>query len=457
MFSILRNKTLAEAEALRALLARLSTQEPRSADNLRTTSLNAIKGFAGASVVTFYERAPVGVRIVESPQRATPRADQALLQRVAEALELGDAREAKLVVISGSSHRCRVVAYVPGSAADTHSFSRLELDPVPFGVFERPSDSGWTEVFLRPWRPRHERYLGAASATTLLRLRFESEVVPTQLHAAWLLALARNLGFSIWSSRRISRQKSLIAWASAGVGPIHQLVGVAQACQRELVEARSNRARERSNVAVALDLSTVIEEQLWLLHQFANRVEPLLHGPSSPSELLEGIVEKAVYHAELLVGADHDAQIDFEQGARGARVYVSDVTPINAALSCAISNSLKYGIPKTCSVRTSCTNKEVAIVVSNEAYLKDDLVKHLADAKSIANHASHGDLMDVFEGLASEGSDRGFRGIGTWLAARVARELLGGHYAIEHEVMSPHRLRIHATLSFSRADGTSTA
>ncbi len=73
------------------------------------------------------------------------------------------------------------------------------------------------------------------------------------------------------------------------------------------------------------------------------------------------------------------------------------------------------------------------ITVRNQTWVKDDRVKHLDEAGEIAKAVSHGQQQHIFEAMAADAVNRGHRGIGTWLAARVTKELLGGDYSLTHD------------------------
>lgn len=256
--------------------------------------------------------------------------------------------------------------------------------------------------------------------------------------------LARTFGAALLLIEKFAQRAALIGWASAGVGPIHQLVKVLEACREEaLALADDPGAAARLTARIE-----VVYEQLWLLHQFSRETGS---GPSSALEEplpLAAVVESAVAKAMWLIGKTRPPEIAIEPRAAAARVPAATQTAVNAVLSCAISNSARYGIGFSRVLASADAARGVATIRVVNHTERPDAREHLEDARRIAERVAAGAGASVFERLCEEANERGLRGIGTWIAARVTRELLGGRYAIEFRPVedAPGRLEVTATI-----------
>ncbi len=259
-------------------------------------------------------------------------------------------------------------------------------------------------------------------------------------------ALARTLAAASVSIERAAQRAVLIAWASAGVGPIHQLIKVVEDCRQAAATTGNGELRE---------LIEVFYEQLWILHQFSRHVSrPSPAGACQ--EPFAGVLHTAVRRAMLLTGEVDPPTIDVSPRAAGALIAATDQTALNAVLSCAISNSVRYGIGfQRVTADWDPTSRTFEIVVRNQTHGDDASLRNLDEARRIAARVTGGQTDTMFLQLVETVDQRGLRGIGTWLAARVTRELLSGSYALDFERIGADVVEVRATIRF--ADGGAAA
>lgn len=267
----------------------------------------------------------------------------------------------------------------------------------------------------------------------------------TPLRVENLTYIADTLSLSIFSIEQVAEKGTFYQWATAGVGPIHDLIHVANLLADSL---GGDRYDGDETLAVARERAQVIKEQLALWYQFAQPQTVVGHRPETV-ELLS-TVETAIRRGMLLVGRKQMPKIDSNCGPTRIVVNCGTEVGITAVLSNSLSNSIRWGrgIEKV-SVRLDREAGEVAVSVVNLVQ-REKREAALHEAMGIARDVHRGRTNAAFAAIVEDGESRGLRGIGTWLASRVTRELLKGRYQLSFGV-SPgdeKQLEVIATVVF---------
>ncbi len=267
----------------------------------------------------------------------------------------------------------------------------------------------------------------------------------TPLRVENLTYIADTLSLSIFSIEQVAEKGTFYQWATAGVGPIHDLIHVANLLARLLGEEEH---RRHPDLEVARVRAEVIKEQLSLWYQFAQPQTVVSRRPEEV-EILH-TVEAAVRRGLHLVGRTKMPRIEANCGPTRIVVNCGTQAGITAVLSNSLSNSIRWGrgIEKV-TVRLDRAAGEVQVSVVNRV-LREKREAALKEAMGIAADVHRGRTNAAFAAIVEEGESRGLRGIGTWLASRVTRELLDGRYQLSYGDMpdDPKQIEVVATVVF---------
>ncbi|MFG0319066.1 MAG: GAF domain-containing protein [Planctomycetota bacterium JB042] len=293
---------------------------------------------------------------------------------------------------------------------------------------EGSSDGGLSEDLVFPlWQVSREDP-GEKQVRGLLILTKVGTIFSlTPLRVENLTYIADTLSLSIFSIEQVAEKGTFYQWATAGVGPIHDLVHVANLLADSL-DDEGYEGDER--LGVAKERAEVIKEQLALWYQFAQPQTVVGHRPEEV-ELL-ATVETAVRRGMLLVGRKKWPRIDANCGPTRIVVNCGTEVGITAVLSNSLSNSIRWGRGvERVSVRLDRDAGEVSVSVVNHV-MREKREAALKEAMGIAQDVHRGRTNAAFAAIVEEGENRGLRGIGTWLASRVTRELLKGRYQLSY-------------------------
>lgn len=313
-----------------------------------------------------------------------------------------------------------------------------------------PAD-GAGELVVVPNYTRTRKATGRRAVGSLLVLW--SAAREPQASRPWLLtavAVAHALGLALFTVESIENQANLLAWATAGVGSIHDVVG-ALGRSVELIRAGGGSPDE---LELAADTLEGIRDQMALLDGLARGepLAPLAAESTRFDEFMASVVRRAI-----LISGNHpdDVQQQIERAARPVAVGRHLRSRVAGALTNAIANALKYGGAGAPAVRAALDADDVVtVVITNRSFARTS-VESLRAARDIAGQVREGDAAEVLMRLldASRGKPT-LRGVGTWLTTRIVREVLHGAFELDYEVApdDPEVVDVRARIRF-RFDG----
>ena len=357
----------------------------------------------------------------------------------------------------------RVTGYRVTQGRDADRISRspqkaADVPPLHFADQAEPADEeaaapvGMREDLVMPlWRPR-DGDEGKKEVRGLLIVTKDGRTFTlSPLRIENLIYIADTFSSSIFSIDNLARKGKLYNWAAAGVGPIHDLIHVANLCEQELagVEAPGH------DLGVARERVAVVRDQLSLWYQMAQPRDGAT--PSRERVGLRELVQSAVRGALILTGETMDRAVEYEGYDGLVEVRSGSRSGIIAVVSNALSNSIRWGLGiERIRVSFDPAVGEVAIQLSNRVR-RQNKEALLREAVGIARRVSAGATAPVLESIAGKSEVSGLRGLGTWLASRVTRELLDGRYSLAYRELAddPKHLMVEATVVFParRADG----
>ncbi|MCA9319995.1 MAG: hypothetical protein KDB53_04635, partial [Planctomycetes bacterium] len=228
---------------------------------------------------------------------------------------------------------------------------------------------------------------------------------------------------------RIQMQTTLFAWATAGIGSIHDVVNALGRSSELLREDPT----EDEIVRVA-DLLVALRNQLALLDGLA-RQKPATRSKLTTVAVAQ-FVERIVYESSLLAGhSQRPVQTTVDDESRQIRVSVAQKERLLSVLSNVIANSFKYGAGGAPTVHASIgRDNEMTIVVRNQAY-RELYENALESARQTASRVQEENAAEVlYSILRNKRSVASLQGIGIWLTARIVKEILQGRFVISYAV-----------------------
>lgn len=267
----------------------------------------------------------------------------------------------------------------------------------------------------------------------------------TPLRVENLNSMAQSFAHAILSISNDARRGRLHDWAAAGVGPLHDLMTVVMNTQEKYEEAAES-AEKRQRVVDGLQ---VIRQQLWLWHQFSSpELQKIDFGDDRTTlgEMLDEVVRQAM----IMAGKSARPPIRISARDRAFEVAAGKSSSVTAVLSNALSNSLKWGVGiHSVEAGVDTERGEIHISVTNRANRRV-MEERLHLAVTIAREVAAGKSTEILENIAERRSADGLRGLGTWVAGRVTRDLLGGRYFVDFREIpgDPRSLMVVATVRF---------
>lgn len=353
----------------------------------------------------------------------------------------------------GDDARVRVTGYRIAHGKDAVRISRRTLkdDAIPplhladgGGTTADPGQAEMREDLVLPlWRARPDAPEKREVRGLLIVTKDGRTFSLTPLRVENLIHIADTFSSSIFAIDNLARKGALYNWAAAGVGPIHDLIHVANLCEQELAAL----GREGIDLALATERVAVIRDQLSLWYQMAQPRD----GSSALREVvdLHALVDSAVRGALILTGEAITRPIECPVGVK-VEVNTGSRSGITAVVSNALSNSIRWGLGiDRIHVGVDATVGEIVITVTNRVR-RANKEAMLREAVVIARRVSAGAMVPVLESIAGKSDVHGLRGLGTWLASRVTRELLNGRYALAYRelVDDPKHLLVEASVVF---------
>ncbi len=307
------------------------------------------------------------------------------------------------------------------------------------------------ELVVVPNFTRARKGSGRREVGSLLALLTSDSETPAS--RPWLLtavAVAHALGLALFTVESIEDQASLLAWATAGVGSIHDVVG---ALGRSVELIRTGAAR-RDELLLAADTLEGIRDQMALLDGLARgeSLTPLADEETDFAAFMANVIRRAI-----LISGNHPDDVVQRIAAVAAPVHVGRHlrSRVAGGLTNAIANALKYGGAGQPSVDANRgADGVVEVVIRNESFARTS-VESLRAAREVVGQVREGDASEVLMRLldASRGKPT-LRGVGTWLTARIVREVLHGDFELDYATSSadPEVVEVRARVRF-RFDG----
>ncbi len=230
---------------------------------------------------------------------------------------------------------------------------------------------------------------------------------------------------------RLSMQKELFAWASVGVGSIHDVV---QALSRE-AEVLGQSPSETQIQGVIKTLQVFVKQM--------NLIDGLVASPTTDEAHvvvpLDSFIQDVVGESAMLAGHSID-RIDVEAPAnRNFSIRPSERDRVSSALNNVLSNAFKYGSSQANpAVNASLIQHDGApflqIQVVNRA-ARDRYESTLKKGKVIVDSVRSEDPVNVLYSLMRDRLRVSkFEGLGIWLTSRVVKDMLGGRYHLDFKV-----------------------
>lgn len=238
-----------------------------------------------------------------------------------------------------------------------------------------------------------------------------------------LLDLGQAMTSSLEGIDRKGLESTLFAWATAGIGSIHDVVN---ALGRSAEVLRDNPPQEE--VSEIAELILAIKKQLAL-------IDALAHGgrPTTTSERIElsTFVRAIVREAAILAGHPHrNLEVKIQGKNREFALDALQRDRIPSVLLNVVANAFKYGNGKMPVVTACLERQRMTITVENQAY-RERFAGPLAEAEQIVDRVRTENPAQVLYSIIRNAPRvAGLKGIGVWLTARIVKEVLGGEFHI---------------------------